>query len=57
MSMAADDYLGRVLKQLLEGLGGIQQIVAKLGGQLTQLLLDLIEPLLGRALYTSPEVH
>ena len=50
MSMAADDYLGRVLKQLLEGLGGIQQIVAKLGGQLTQLLLDLIEPLLGRAL-------
>lgn len=31
--------------QLLEGLGGIKDIVGELGGQLAQLLLDLIEAL------------
>lgn len=38
--------LSRVFQKLLEGLGGIQQIIAELGGQLAELLLDLVEALL-----------
>lgn len=45
--------LSRVFEQLLENLGGVQQVVAELGGQLTQLLLDLIEPIPSCALYES----
>mmetsp|Transcript_35807 Transcript_35807/g.63909 ORF Transcript_35807/g.63909 Transcript_35807/m.63909 type:complete len:235 (+) Transcript_35807:849-1553(+) len=36
----------RVGDQLLERLGGVEHVVAELCGQLAQLLLDLIEPLL-----------
>ena len=35
-----------LLEQLLEGLGGVQQIIAELGRQLAQLLLNLIESVL-----------
>lgn len=37
--------------QLLEALGGVQYVVAELGGKLAQLLLNCIEPLLLFSLY------
>eukprot|EP00959_Pyramimonas_sp_CCMP1952_P218263 4565373-Pyramimonas_sp.AAC.1 len=43
-------YLLGVGDGALEGLGAVQQVVGELGGQLAQLLLDLVEALLRRAL-------
>ncbi len=41
-----------VCDELLEGLCGIQDVVAELGGQLAQFLLDLIEALTVSTLHT-----
>ena len=54
--MRAGVDLRWVFEQFLEGLSGVQQVVAELGGQLAQLLLNLIEPLPSGALHPSSKL-